>query len=149
MLPSTGQHVHPLLSPSSLWGQHIEGWAEQRESSPATAPQLHQLSHAMDQAAAERKRTGRRAVCQEGLEGTNISQLKCQGCPSFVWLRHSSAHLKNVDILLDTMSPFKKTMFYTGITLLQNTQLPKQKVSKQKSCSDPFSGNAQFSHIYN
>lgn len=121
MLPSTGQHVHPLLSPSSLRGQHIEGWAEQRESSPATAPQLHQLSHAMDQAAAERKKTGRRAVCQEGLEGTNISQLKCQGCPSFVWLRHSSAHLKNVDILLDTVTIQEDYVLHWNHTVTEHT----------------------------
>lgn len=85
---------------------------------PCTAPQL---SHTMDQAAAERKKTGRRAVCQEGLEGTNISQLKCQGCPSFVWLRHSSAHLKNVDILLDTVTIQEDYVLHWNHTVTEHT----------------------------
>lgn len=75
----------------------------------------------MDQAAAERKKTGRRAVCQEGLEGTNISQLKCQGCPSFVWLRHSSAHLKNVDILLDTVTIQEDYVLHWNHTVTEHT----------------------------
>lgn len=94
------------------------GTGRAERDQPRTVPQL---SHTMDQAAAERKRTRRQVVCQEGPAGTNISQLKCQGCPSFMWLRHSSAHLKRVLKNIHSKSLFKKTMFYTGITLLQNT----------------------------